>query len=76
MFKYFSANNTRKFVDVLDLLVDQYSNTIHSLMKMTPKEASRKEDENKVWRHLYSEFGGKTLPPKSSIGDHFRITKK
>ena len=23
MFKYFSANNTRKFVDVLDLLVDQ-----------------------------------------------------
>ena len=30
MFKYFSANNTRKFVDVLDLLVDQYNNTIHS----------------------------------------------
>ena len=23
MFKYFSANNTRKYVDVLDLLVDQ-----------------------------------------------------
>ena len=26
MSKYFSANNTRKFVDVLDLLVDQYNN--------------------------------------------------
>ena len=38
MFKYFSANNTRKFVDVLDLLVDQYNNTIHSSIKMTPKE--------------------------------------
>ena len=25
MFKYFSANYTRKFVDVLDLLVDQYN---------------------------------------------------
>ena len=23
MFKYFSANNTRKYIDVLDLLVDQ-----------------------------------------------------
>ena len=34
MFKYFSANNTRKFVDVLDLLVDQYNNTIHSSMKL------------------------------------------
>ena len=33
MFKYFSANNTRKFVDVLDLLVGQYNNTIHSSIK-------------------------------------------
>ena len=44
MFKYFSANNTRKYVDVLELLVDQYNNTIHSLIKMTPMDASRKEN--------------------------------
>ena len=56
--------NTRKFVDVLDLLVDQYINNIHSSKKMTPKEASRKENENKVWKNLYPEFGGKTLAPK------------
>ena len=43
---------------------------------MTPKEASRKENENKVSRNLYPEFGGKTLPPKFSIGDNVRITKK
>ena len=49
MFKYFCANNTRKYVDVLDLLVDQYNNTIDSSTKMSPKEASRKENENKVW---------------------------
>ena len=48
MFKYSSANNTRKYVDVLDLLVDQYNNTIHSSIKMTPNEASRKGNENKV----------------------------
>ena len=46
--KYFSANSIRKYVDVLDLLVDQYNNTIHSSIKMTPKEASRKENGNKV----------------------------
>ena len=39
MFKYFSANNTRKYIDVLELLVDQYNNTIHSSIKMTPIEA-------------------------------------
>ena len=50
---YFSANNTRKYADVLDLLEEQYNNTIHSAIKMTPKEASGKENENKVWRNLY-----------------------
>ena len=76
MFKYFSANNTRKYIDVLDLFVDQYNNTIHSSIRMTPIEASREVHENKVWRNLYPEFGGKTLIPKFSIGDNVRITKK
>ena len=76
MFKYFFANNTRKYVDVLDLLVDHINNAIHSSIKMTSKEASRKENENKVWRILYPEFGVKTLTSTFSIGDHVRITKK
>ena len=76
MFKYLSANNTIKFFDVLDLLVDQYNNAIHSPIKITPKGASRKENENKVWRNLYPEFSGKTMTPKCSIDDNVRITKK
>ena len=72
MFTYFSANNARIFVDVLDVLVGQYNNTIHSSIKMTQKEVSRKENENEVWRNLYTELGGKTLAQKFSI----RITKK
>ena len=43
---------------------------------MTPKEANRKENENKVWRNLYPEFGGKTLALKFSIGGNVRITNK
>ena len=43
---------------------------------MLPKEASRKENEKKVWRSLYPEFGGNTLTPKCSIGDLVRKTKK
>ena len=43
---------------------------------MTPMEASIKENKNKVWRNLYSEFVGKTLTSKFSIGDHVRITNK
>ena len=43
---------------------------------MIPKEASRKENENKMWRNLYPEFGGKTLTQKFSIGDNVGITNK
>ena len=35
--KYFSVNNSRKFVDVLNLLVDQYNNAIHSSIKNDSK---------------------------------------
>ena len=43
---------------------------------MTPTKESRKENENKVWRNLLPEFGGKTLTPKLSIGDSVRTTKR
>ena len=76
IFKYFSANNTRKYIDALDLLVGQYNNMIHSSIKMTTVEANREVNENKVWRNLYPEFGGKTFIPKFSIRDNVRLTKK
>ena len=44
IFKYFSANSTRKYIDVLDKLVYRYNNTVHSSIKMTPVEASLKKN--------------------------------
>ena len=32
--KYFSANSTRKYNDILETLVDQYNNTVHSSIKI------------------------------------------
>ena len=42
---------------------------------MTPVEASLKKNENKVWRNLYLDFGGKTTTTKFLVGDNVRITK-
>ena len=36
-----------KYIDVLDKLVDQYNNTVHSSIKMTPVEASLKKMKTK-----------------------------
>ena len=42
MFKYFSANSTKKYIDILDRLVEDYNNIRHSSTGFTPKEASKK----------------------------------
>jgi hypothetical protein len=75
MFKYFTANSTRKYIDVLCKLAEQYNNTKHSSIKMTPVEASKKKNENKVWRNLYPDDETRQ-PPKYSVGNKVRITKK
>ena len=76
MYKYLSANNTRKYVDVLDLLVDQYNDAIHSSIKMTPKRQVVRKTKIKLWRNLYPEFGGMTLTSKFSINGSVRVAKK
>ena len=38
MYKYFTANNTRRYIDVLQDLVDGYKNTLHSSIKMAPSK--------------------------------------
>ena len=77
MWKYFSANSTSVYIDVLDDLVEQYNNTRHSSIKMTPVEASKKTNEIQVWRNMYPEHVEiKTHHARFSVGDKVRITKK
>ena len=77
MWKYFTDNNTYKYIDQLPDLVEDYNNTVHSSTKLTPKEASKKKNELTVWRNLYPDRYKKyDIIPKFSVGDEVRITKK
>jgi len=76
MFKYFTANNTNKYIDVLDDFVERYNNTRHSSIKMTPVEASNKENEVRVYINLYQEFERRPIHAKFKTGDKVRILKK
>jgi len=75
MFKYFTANNTNKYIDVLDEFVERY-NTRHSSINMTPVEASKKENEVRVYRNLYPDFTRRPMSIKLKTGDKVRILKK
>jgi len=76
MFKYFTANNTKKYIDVLDDFVERYNNTRHSSNEMTPVETSKKENEVRVYRNLYPDLTRRPMRAKFKIGDKVRIQKK
>ena len=77
MWKYFTDNNTYTYMDILPDLVNDYNNTRHSSIKMTPVEASKKKNELTVWRNLYPDrLKIHDINPKFSVGDKVRISKK
>ena len=75
MWKYFTANYTRKYIDILPALVEKYNNSYHRSIKCTPIEAMKRENTANVFKALYEEEKP-TVPPKFKVGDRVRITKK
>jgi hypothetical protein len=78
MYHYFTANNTYRYIDVLQDMVTHYNNTKHRSIKMTPVQASMPENEARAFLNLYDDVihDRSELPkPKFSVGDKVRITK-
>ena len=76
MWKMFTVNNNTVYWDKIDKLVNDYNNARHSSIKMTPVEASKKKNENKVRNNLYGDLIYlKPGKPKFAIGDRVRISK-
>lgn len=75
MFKYFTANSINRYINVLDQMVDLYNNREHSSIKMTPVEASFKENKRKVWNYLYGSRPAVEIKPKFNVRDRVRISK-
>jgi len=76
MWKRFTAENTRNWIEILDNLMKIYNNRIHSTIGMSPVKASLKENEMKVLQTTIS----KTRPiprrkAKYKIGDKVRISR-
>ena len=75
MYKYFTANNTYKYVDVLPDLINEYNNHKHSTIKMTPTEASMKYNEKVIQNDVYSIHDKTIYKSKFKVGDRVRISK-
>ena len=49
MWKYFTANSTQKYIDVLPSVVEKYNNTYHRAIKLTPSDARNPANYQQVY---------------------------
>ena len=76
MGRYFSANNTHKYHDILNTLISSYNAKYHRSIKMSPKNASLKKNETKFYRNSYRDSSAlEPQQPKFKVGDNVRISK-
>ena len=76
MWKYFTHNDTKKWLEVLPELMKNYNNSYHRSIKMTPIQASKSENAAEVYRNLFPTTSVKKSKNKFKIGDRVRISKK
>ena len=74
MWKRFTAENTRNWIDMIDKLVYEYNNTKHRTIKMTPTEASKKENEETAFENINIPLKIKNIQ-KFKVGDTVRISR-
>ena len=75
MWKIFTANNNTVCWDKLGNLINEYNNTKHSSIKMTPAEASNTKNQAAVYFNLYGNLEPSATKPKYKLGDKVRISK-
>ena len=75
MWKYFTANNTRSYLDALDQMVKTYNEKVHSTIKMAPKEASKDINQGKVYFNIIRKQNKSRMSIKYKKDDKDRISK-
>ena len=75
MWKQFTVQGNTKYLSILPKILEQYNNTKHSSIKMTPVEASKKKNESTVYFNLYGDMEQLASKPKFKVGDKVRISK-
>ena len=74
LWKYFTANGTHNWVQVLQPLIDKYNSTKHRATGFTPSDARKPSNRTQVFQNLYrGKVKGKLAVPKFKVGERVRI---
>ncbi|KAF6037760.1 hypothetical protein EB796_003932 [Bugula neritina] len=75
LFKYFTHQNSHRYLDILNDLISSYNNSKHSAHNSTPNDVTVNNQEE-IWHRLYTDSqSGQTNKLKYNVGDLVRISK-
>jgi transposase InsO family protein len=79
MWRFFTYSNSRRYIDILDDLIQSYNNSYHRSIKTKPCLVN-KDNENKIFSNLYghdknADIDLNNVRIKYKIGDKVRIAK-
>ena len=80
-FKALDENNSKNWVKLIPQLIDKYNNKKHSTIRMTPIDASKPANSEKVFNNLYGKFYDELMmseeseKPRFKVNDIVRITR-
>ena len=76
MYRYFTAHNPLRYVDVLQPLIHTHNQSCHRSIGIAAHQVTEKTVPQ-VWDKLYGHrLDQKTTPPKCQVGDRVRLNKK
>lgn len=81
IYKYLTANNTMKYVNVLSQLVENYNHAFHRSLGTSPVEVHKMKDPKKIREQFYRMYKKGVVTKASvssdlSVGDGVRINSK
>jgi hypothetical protein len=77
MWKYFTAQNTHRYLDVLPDLLDAYNHAKHRTIGMAPADVTPAH-ESQLWQKMYPNYGVRPLEPapkKLKVDQAVRISR-
>ncbi|WP_215898142.1 hypothetical protein, partial [Acinetobacter baumannii] len=74
VFRYFTANNTLRYIEALEDLTGAYNESKHRSIGMAPADVTR-ENQFQAWDELYGKFPPQKTKPKYQVGDRVRLAQ-
>ena len=73
VYRYLYAHNTKRYIDILPVIIDTYNNTFHRIIKTTPNEKAKSRDYKST---ISTNMSCLKKNKKFTVGDYVRVSRQ